>query len=156
MKLQQRLRKLELKDMKPKKIRVVIDTNLWISFLISKEYRKIDTLFLSKKMIILFSNELINEFLAVVNRPKLRKHFNRDNIEKLMILFNEFGEIIKVHSKVEKCRDPKDNFLLELAKDGKADYLITGDSDLLVLREFSGTNIFTIKEFEIKELKNDD
>jgi predicted nucleic acid-binding protein len=46
------------------------------------------------------------------------------------------------------CRDPKDNFLLALAKDGLADYLITGDRDLLSVKKFGKTQIVTLNEFE--------
>ena len=58
-----------------------------------------------------------------------------------------------MESEVEVCRDPNDNFLLSLAKDGQADFLITGDKDLLVIQEFEGTRIVTFKEFE-EEIKD--
>lgn len=45
------------------------------------------------------------------------------------------------------CRDPKDNYLLSLAKDGKADYLITGDQDLLILEKFEQTSICLLNQF---------
>lgn len=45
------------------------------------------------------------------------------------------------------CRDEKDNFLLNLAVDGNADYLITGDKDLLVLEKIEKTKILTYSEF---------
>jgi len=52
-----------------------------------------------------------------------------------------------VKSSVELCRDKRDNFWLELAKDGQADYLITGDDDLLVLKSFKQTKILKLKDF---------
>ena len=52
------------------------------------------------------------------------------------------------------CRDPKDNFLLALAHDGKADYLLTGDNDLLVMKKFGRTKIVKISEF-LKSMKKD-
>jgi putative PIN family toxin of toxin-antitoxin system len=58
------------------------------------------------------------------------------------------AELVDVHSVVEVCRDPKDNFLLALVKDGNADYLITGDDDLLVLETFEKTKIVTLTDFE--------
>ncbi len=61
---------------------------------------------------------------------------------------NSFSEKIDIHSNVEICRDKKDNFLLKLAKDGHADYLITGDNDLLVLNPFEQTKIITIRQFK--------
>jgi uncharacterized protein len=47
-------------------------------------------------------------------------------------------------------RDSKDNFLLNLAVDGKADYLITGDKDLLEIGQIDKTSILTFKEFDGK------
>ena len=57
------------------------------------------------------------------------------------------SKLVKVTSKVEVCRDPKDNFLLSLAKDGKADYLITGDKDLLDIGSFGKTRIVLLAKF---------
>ena len=45
------------------------------------------------------------------------------------------------------CRDPKDNFLLALAKDAGADYLITRDEDLLTIKQFEKTIILTLEDF---------
>ena len=52
-----------------------------------------------------------------------------------------------IESYVSICRDVKDNFLLSLSKDAKADFLITGDYDLLVLKTFEATQIVTMAEF---------
>ena len=54
---------------------------------------------------------------------------------------------VKSDSIVEKSRDPKDNFLLALCRDGKADYLVSGDADLLVLSRFENTEIKTMANF---------
>jgi uncharacterized protein len=54
---------------------------------------------------------------------------------------------LTVTSEVSLCRDEDDNFLLALAKDSKADFLITGDKDLLVLKQFENTSILTLTEF---------
>lgn len=57
------------------------------------------------------------------------------------------AEFIAVTSTVNACRDPKDNFLLSLAADGKATHLITGDKDLLDLQNFEETKIVTIAAY---------
>jgi putative PIN family toxin of toxin-antitoxin system len=54
--------------------RIIIDTNLWISFLLTNNYTKLD-LILSKGRKLLFSQQLIEEFVKVVQRPKLKKYF---------------------------------------------------------------------------------
>jgi len=60
---------------------------------------------------------------------------------------DEFADFVTVYSTTEVCRDPKDNFLLSLSLDGRADFLLTGDKDLLVLEKFAETKIVTMSEF---------
>lgn len=91
--------------------KVILDTNLWISFLISKKFNSIDSLIENKKIILVFSDELIREFVEVVDRPKFRKYFSKKDIEKILDYFDLYGIMIKVASNVEICRDPKVDFL---------------------------------------------
>jgi hypothetical protein len=84
--------------MKNKKI--ILDTNLWISFLISKKFSQIEKLILNKKVILIFSNELLEEFIDVVNRPKFEKYFSRKDIEKILEYFDQFGKLVKVTSDI--------------------------------------------------------
>ena len=132
--------------------KIILDTNLWISFLISKRLDFIDDLLFEGKIKLIFSKELIEEFLMVAKRPKFEKYFTDDKISDLLSLFDKYGKLIEVTSKTEECRDLKDNFILNLAIDGKADYLITGDSDLLVIKKIKKTKIITWADF-IEELK---
>lgn len=129
-------------------IRAILDTNLWISYLISKRLSEIDALFERNDLLLLFSEELLEEFIEVAGRPKFRSYFPAQSVEELLSLFDEFGELIDVKSTVDLCRDPKDNFLLALAKDGYADFLVTGDDDLLALKNFENTKILTYSAFK--------
>jgi len=133
--------------MAKKKPKVILDTNILISFLITNQYRNLDNLFLSGQIILLFSDELLEEFISVAIRPKFSKFFLKEDIENLIDFFLETGILIEIKSKVNICRDFKDNFLLNLATDGKADFLITGDLDLLELKKINETNIISINEF---------
>jgi putative PIN family toxin of toxin-antitoxin system len=127
--------------------RIILDTNLWISFLITKDYTRLDNILFSKKCILIFSTELLEEFLEVAKRPKFRRFFSSSDIEDLLELLNEYADFVKVVTKVKMSRDPKDDFLLALAVDGKADILLTGDQDLLVLAKYNNTTIITISDF---------
>lgn len=127
--------------------RVILDTNLLISFLITKNYSRLDDIIFSQKCILIFSAELLEEFLAVANRPKFRRFFSSDDISELLETIQEYGDFVEVNTKVNVCRDIKDNFLLSLAHDGKADVLLTGDDDLLVLKKYNKTKILTISDF---------
>ncbi len=128
-------------------MRLILDTNLWISFLISSKFEKLDEILFNQNFKLLFSQELLEEFVAVVKRPKLRKYISRNELEDLLETIDDIAEFVNVTSEISECRDPKDNFLLSLAVDGKADYLLTGDKDLLVLKEIGNTKIKTISEF---------
>ena len=131
-----------------KNLRLVIDTNLWISFIISKKFSEIEGLLFSTKSRILFSAELIEELEVTIQKPKLKKYFAKSSVEEMMNVFDDYIDFVEVNSKINACRDFKDNFLLSLAKDGKADYLLTGDKDLLVLNPFENTKIITYSEFQ--------
>ena len=127
--------------------RIIIDTNLWISFLITNDFNKLDQFLDSEKYQIVFSEELFNEFLEVVHREKFNRYFNDLNIKYLIEIINDKVFFVNVFSVVDVCRDVKDNFLLSLAIDGDVDYLITGDNDLLTLKYFQKTSIITINDF---------
>lgn len=134
--------------------KVILDTNLWISFLISKKTNPLEKLIGSGKIRLIFSNELVEEFVEVVTRPKFKKYFSSKDIEKILSYFSYFGLLVEVNTQVEICRDLKDNFLLNLAIDSEADYLITGDQDLLVLKKIRKTKILTLSNFiERKKLR---
>jgi uncharacterized protein len=133
--------------------RLIIDTNLWVSFLITKQFLFLDELFESGKVQLVLSPELLSEFIEVIRRPKFKKYFEPADIEQLTDILSQNAEIIEVTSHVVECRDENDNFLLSLAKDGKADYLITGDNDLLVLKMFEKTEIITIEKYKNIVLK---
>ena len=131
----------------PKKHRIIVDTNLWISFLLTKDLAKLDLLFSSNKLTLLFSQELLDEFVVVAQRPKFKKYFSLADLEDLLLQINTKAEFIAVTSSVAVCRDAKDNFLLSLAVDGKATHLLTGDKDLLILGQQTRTSILTIAEY---------
>ena len=127
-------------------IKVILDTNIWISFLITKNFNSLDKLIDEGKVKLIFSEELIEEFITVVKRPKFDKYFTNSDIISIINLFNTYGKLVKVSTNYTECRDLKDNFLLNLAIDSKADYLVTGDSDLLVINKIKKTKIITFKE----------
>lgn len=133
--------------MQNKVSRIIIDTNLWISFLITKDFTKLDEIIFSRNGILIFSQELLDEFLEVARRPKFRRFFLPTDIEEILETIEEYAEFVKVQTQIEVCRDPKDNFLLSLAIDGNADFLLTGDNDLLEMNKFGETVILTISKF---------
>ncbi len=102
----------------------------------------------SGRVKLIFSKELIEEFIAVSSRPKFAKYFTNKDIENLLSVFYYIGTVINVTSNIKLCRDSKDDFLLNLAIDSKANYLVTGDKDLLEIGKIKRTKILTINELK--------
>ena len=127
--------------------KVILDTNLWISFLISNKLQELDFLLEKGKIRLVFSNELLEEFLTVVRRPKFEKYFSQENLNELFRLFDKYGELTEVAIQITECRDIKDNFLLSLAVESNANFLISGDSDLLILKKIKKTKILNWADF---------
>jgi uncharacterized protein len=137
--------------MPKKKNRIIIDTNLWVSFLLTNDFSKLDKIFANKHVTLLFSQVLLDEFIEVAQRPKFKKYFSLTDLENLLLQIKNEAEFIEVTSDIKLCRDPKDDFLLSLAKDGKATHLITGDKDLLDIKNFGKTKITTIANYLLKQ-----
>ncbi|WP_072879497.1 putative toxin-antitoxin system toxin component, PIN family [Salegentibacter echinorum] len=133
--------------MKKTNHRIILDTNLWISFLLTRDFSKMDILLKNKEIKLLFSQELLDEFIEVAKRPKFEKYFSIPDLQLLMKEIKSKAVFINVKKSVQICRDPKDNFLLSLAIAGKATHLLTGDKDLLILEELEYTKIQTIKTY---------
>ena len=129
-------------------MKAVIDTNIWISFLIGKLLAGLDNYILDGLLEVIISDEQLEEIATVLRRPKFRRHFSTDDIEELLSLLYKSARIVEIHHTIKDCRDEKDNFLLETAIRGRADYLVTGDKDLLVLNPYRGKKIIGFKEFE--------
>lgn len=82
------------------KDRVIIDTNLWISFLLTKDYSKFDRLFSNQSIILLFSQELIDEFLEVARRPKFKKYFSLTDLQDMLQQLSLRSEFVTVTSTI--------------------------------------------------------
>ena len=134
-------------------MKAVIDTNIWISFLIGKLLAGLDDYILDGLFEVVISDEQLEEITTVLRRSKFRKHFSADDIDELLSLLYKSVRIVTIHHTITDCRDAKDNFILETAIRGLADYIITGGKDLLVLNPYRGKKIIGFREFEdiIKE-----
>ena len=133
---------------KLKSLRVVIDTNVLVSALLfSGRTGMLRDLWKSGRIIPMVSKETFAEFRRVISYPK----FKLSQREIRSILNEEilpFVEAVEISGQVTGiCRDPHDDMFLAVAVCGSAQYLITGDQDLLVLKNYSKTQIVTVAEF---------
>ena len=130
-----------------KELKVVLDTNVLVSALLFKGGLS-KLLFPLKKFILLFSEETLNEFIKVLHYPKFS--LTEDEIEYLLQFeILPYSKIVEVTFKFDKeiCPNKDDQKFLELAVSAKANYIITGDKDLLNLKEINKIKILSPKEF---------
>jgi len=128
--------------------KVIFDTNIWISFLIGKKLRFLKDLIVNRDITLVMCTELMEEIEAVAQRPHLKKYNTDILVAELKTFLDLVAESYPIVTKHNNCRDAKDNFLLDLIDVSKADYMITGDRDLLVLDPFLNARIITAAEFE--------
>jgi putative PIN family toxin of toxin-antitoxin system len=96
---------------------------------------------------ILMSMEVIRELADVLRREKFDRFLSlgrRDELIAKTILQSEF---VATSTIITDCRDPTDNKLLELAIDGRATAIVSGDSDLLTLHPFRGIPILSARDY---------
>lgn len=131
-----------------KNIKVIIDTNVQISFLIGKKLHSIIDYISNGEITIIICSELLQEILEVTSRPKLKKYFPENKVFELINLLETIGELVKIIPLHQECNDPKDNFLLDMIEYSGADFLITGDKELLILNPFLTAIILSPQQFE--------
>jgi putative PIN family toxin of toxin-antitoxin system len=129
-------------------LRVVVDTNLWISFLIGRKLAILTDLFKRSDIQILSSSEQPAELSDVSTRFNFRKYFTEVQADELVNLLYASAEFVDIRERVRACRDENDDFLLDIAVNGRADIFITGDNDLLVLNPFRVIDIVIYIDFE--------
>ncbi len=129
-------------------MKIIIDTNLWISFMLGRKVTTMRTLLTYPTLEIYVCRELLDEFYDVSSREKIRKYIRPEDLDDTLKLIHLYGKyvVIRTQSK-SKIRDEKDLYLLSLANTINANYIVTGDKDLLVLEKHNHTKIITITEF---------
>lgn len=131
----------------PKQLKIVIDTNLWISLAIGKRTTRLLDVIAHPEIQVIVSLELLKEVNSVLQKPKLQKILSLEKKQLVLELITDSVELVETHSDFKLERDAKDSFLLNLAFDSQANYLLTGDADLLDLKVFEHTKICTLSEF---------
>ena len=126
------------------KERLVIDTNAFISRLLlpssipAQAVRKaVD----SGKVLV--SEATLNELADVLSRAKFDAYVTLEERQQFLRLLARIVELVPIVYRVRVCRDPKDDRILEVAVNGSADFIVTGDQDLLSLKHFQDIRIIS-------------
>ena len=124
--------------------RFVLDTNIFVSaalFPDSKPDQILRHILCTEEL--LASVRMLEELSDVLERDKFDRYISLKDREDFLILLIDQVTLIEPETSIDVCRDPKDNMILELAVSGNADFILTGDRDLLVLNPFQSIQILT-------------
>jgi putative PIN family toxin of toxin-antitoxin system len=127
-------------------VRVVFDTNIFISALVipgslaEKAILKI----IEEKDSLLISTDIIDEVLSVLSSKFGR---DREELSHVAVVLSEIAELVKPTRRVKIFKDDPDNRILECAIYGEANLLVTGDKEILQLREYKGVKIMSLREY---------
>ncbi len=131
--------------------RIVVDTNALISRLLLPRsvpgkavYRAIDAGQL------LVSDATLAELADVLARPKFAPYVSIQDRQQFIRLLGRVAEMVPITHTIRACRDPKDDKFLELAVNGGASVIITGDKDLLALNPFRKIAIVTPAQYLVR------
>lgn len=133
--------------------KLVIDTNLWISRLLmpgGTAARAVDHGLAWG--IPLMSEETLAELSDVLSRDKFNKYVSREDRQQFLLLLGGIVRIVLITRRVAACRDPKEDKFLDVALNGEAQVIMTGDQDLLEPHPFHGIEILRPADFLGKPL----
>jgi putative PIN family toxin of toxin-antitoxin system len=132
-------------------LHVVIDTNVLVSTIILPGSRVGSLLVYLRRGAYtpLYHVETLEELINVLKRPRIQTkyHISDDDIRTIIDLILLRGRLIEQIERIAVCRDPNDDIFLSLAVAGRADAIVTGDSDLLSLTPFRSIPILTPTQF---------
>lgn len=129
-------------------MRYVFDTNVIISAILFEHSKPAKAFrYALSNGEILLSLDLLEELNEVLGRERFNQYVTSEEREEFLAALLERAVLVEITENVQECRDPKDDKLLELALNGEADYIISGDKDLLVLHPFRHVAIITPDAF---------
>ena len=122
--------------------RVVLDTNTLISGVLLND--SVPGRAVRKAIaedVLLMSEDSMYELADVLSRKKFDRYLSVEDREEFVRLVLRVAEIVPIVRAVHECRDEADNRILEVAVNGDAELIVSGDSDLLMLNPFRGIAI---------------
>jgi len=129
-------------------LRLVFDTNIIISALLFEGSKPSKAFNIGiEQEVILFSSSTLTELEEVLWRNKFDQYISHEDRKQFLSSFILHATPVEPDQTITECRDSKDNKFLELAVCGKADFIISGDEDLLILNPFRNIRILTPSRF---------
>lgn len=133
-------------------LKVVLDTNQFVSSIISKKgpSAQLFQAWREHAYILIISLEIIKEIEQALRYPHITKkyHLREEDIESFIHLIEHEAVVLPGSLRVDVIKeDPEDNKILACALEARAQYIVSGDKHLLSLRQYKDIAIVTAREF---------
>jgi len=129
------------------KNKTVFDVNIWMSYFISGKSEKIIDMIENNDVFFYRSAELMSELREVINRPKFAKYFT-NGTEEYISFVEQVAEFFFTQSLFNRCSDPKDNYLFDLAYQSHSDFLVSGDKTVLAVPVRQSLKLLPLSAFK--------
>jgi putative PIN family toxin of toxin-antitoxin system len=132
-------------------IRAVLDTNLLVSYLLTHRppiATLIDDYVAREEVVLVTAPELLEELDRVLRYPRLQRYFSEAQRQRFVALVLALSEVVELPASIPRiCRDPADDRVIACAVTGRADVIVSGDRDLLVLERVGEIPILSASRF---------
>lgn len=129
-------------------MKIILDCNIWISFLIGHQISFVHQLLNDARFQVYACERLLEEIQDVCSREKIKKYIRTDDVADLLNIIYDYCQFAIIGENTQSpIRDPKDLYLLTLAETIDAIYIVSGDKDLLDLKQHKQTRIIKLADF---------
>ncbi|MFZ1009377.1 MAG: putative toxin-antitoxin system toxin component, PIN family [Candidatus Sulfotelmatobacter sp.] len=128
--------------------RVVVDTNVFVSRLL--RFDSVPGRAAEKAIhnaVLLVSQPTMSELARVLTQAKFDRYARMEQRLQFILLVTHTAQFVPIVHPVRECHDPKDDKFLEVALNGRADVIVTGDSDLLEMHPWRGVEIMAPAQY---------
>ena len=127
--------------------KTVFDTNIWISYFIKGRFTELVDLMANFDVEFFRAIELSNELLSVISRDKFKKYLTLP-LDKYISFYEKISTFLTFQKEFSGCRDPKDNYLFDLAFQSNSKYLVSGDRDVIETVIDKPLNVVSLRTFK--------
>ena len=128
--------------------RTVFDVNIWISYFLKGKFTELVDLMANHDVEFFRAKELTHELISVISRDKFKKYLHLP-LQSYISFYEKISTFLTIQNEFSSCRDPKDNYLFDLAFQSHSKYLVSGDRDVretVINRPLNVVSLRTFKE----------
>lgn len=127
--------------------KTVFDVNIWISYFLKGKFTELVDMIANYNVEFFRAKELTKELLSVISREKFKKHLHLP-LQSYISFYEKICTFLTIQKEFSGCRDPKDNYLFDLAFQSNSKHLVSGDRDVRETEIDKPLNVVSLRTFK--------